>query len=427
MLTEQSGEFETALTQDLGKAPTESVLTEIGFLHAELDHARKHLRRWMRPRSVHVPPALQPASAKIQAEPLGAVLIIAPWNYPLMLALSPLIGAIAAGNVAVVKPSEHAPATSRTLARLLPRYLDRRAVTVVEGGVPETTELLAQRWDHIFYTGNAQVAKIVAAAAATHLTPVTLELGGKSPLYIDESVPIAAAAQRIVWSAFVNAGQTCVAPDYLLATRAVQQRLLPHLVAAIEELYGTNPKENPDYPAIVNERQFDRLLALCASGSIHYGGQHDRDARFLAPTLLTDVPRDSPIMAEEIFGPILPLITVDDLDDAISFVRAGEKPLALYVMSQHRDVQRRWINETSSGAIGVGLALAQLSIHDLPFGGVGMSGMGSYHGKYSFTTMSHMKPVVTKPYLPDTLRSTIMPPYTAAKETFIRTVLRKLS
>ncbi|WP_243768701.1 aldehyde dehydrogenase family protein [Leifsonia sp. TF02-11] len=425
MLTERAAEFEDALLEDLAKNPTESQIAELGFVVGEIDHMRRNLRRWLRPRRVAVPAALMPATARVVLEPVGVVLVIAPWNYPVQLLLAPLVGALAAGNAVVLKPSELAPATSAAMARLVPQYLDRAAVAVVEGAVDETTDLLAQRWDHIFYTGNGRVGRIVAAAAVEHLTPVTLELGGKSPVYVDESVDLAAAARRIAWGKFMNAGQTCVAPDYVLASRPVADRLADELKTAVKALYGDDPAQSPDYGRIVTDRQFDRLTGLLGAGRTAVGGGSDAASRYLAPTVLVDVPRDSAVMGEEIFGPVLPIVPVDGLDDAIAFIRSGDKPLALYVFSERREVRRRFLTETSSGAVGFGVPAAHLAVGGLPFGGVGESGSGAYHGRRSLGTFSHEKAVLSKPLTPDTLQL-IYPPYTEGKDRFARGLLRKL-
>ncbi len=425
MLTERSAEFEDALLSDLGKNPTESQIAELGFVVGEIDHMTRHLRRWLRPKRVGVPGALLPAGASIVREPVGVVLVIAPWNYPVQLLLAPVVGALAAGNAVLLKPSELAPATSSAMARLIPEYLDTRAVAVVEGGVEETTGLLAQRWDHIFFTGNGRVGRIVAAAAVEHLTPVTLELGGKSPVYVDDTTDLDAAAQRIAWGKFMNAGQTCVAPDYVLATPSVAARLATALAAAVSDLYGADPSTSPDYGRIVDDRQFQRLTTLLDAGATVTGGTHDAASRYLAPTVLIDVPRDAPVMREEIFGPILPIVTVDGLDDAIRYIRSGDKPLALYVFSEDKRVRRRFLTETSSGAVGFGVPAAHLAVAGLPFGGVGASGMGAYHGEHSLRTFSHEKAVLTKSLKPDTLRL-IYPPFTEAKDRFARGLLRKL-
>ncbi|WP_217135171.1 aldehyde dehydrogenase family protein [Leucobacter chinensis] len=426
MLVECEAEIEQALFADLGKSPVESQVAEIGFLRTEIAYALKHLRSWAASSRVSVPAVVMPATAWITPEPLGTVLVIAPWNYPLMLALSPVIGAIAAGNCVVVKPSELAPNTSSVIAERLVTYLDVRAVRVIEGGVEETTELLEHRFNHIFYTGNGRVGRIIARAAAEHLTPTTLELGGKSPLYIDESVPLAAAAKRIVWAKFMNAGQTCVAPDYVLGSRETLAALEPHLARAVELMYGTAIHDNPDFGRIVSERHCERLIDFLGDGRVVTGGSYRLSDRFIAPTVLADVPRDAPVMREEIFGPILPLIEVSDLSDAIDLVNEGDSPLSAYVFSTDPETRKRWETETSSGALTFGAPVLHLTVPELPFGGVGESGMGAYHGKRSFDLMSHAKPVLSKPLKPDTLGPTIMPPFTEAKERIVRDVLGKL-
>ncbi|MEE4418347.1 aldehyde dehydrogenase family protein [Streptomyces bugieae] len=397
LLTDHRDELLAALAADLGKGPEEAYRTEIGFTLNEIDHTLDRLDGWLAPRPAELPDRLLPATAQVVREPLGVVLVIAPWNYPLQLALAPLVGALAAGNCAVVKPSELAPATSAALARLLPRHLDADAVAVVEGAVPETTALLAQRFDHIFYTGNGTVGRIVMAAAARHLTPVTLELGGKSPVVLDPGTDLAAAARRLVTGKFLNAGQTCVAPDYVLAIGDTARDIEPHLAEAVRETYGADPATAPEYGRIVNERHFDRLTALLDSGRTVIGGTHDRAGRYLAPTVLADVSPDSPVMREEIFGPILPIVPVPDLDAAIAFINDRDKPLALYAFTDSDTTKHRLLTETSSGALTFGLPVAHLTAPDLPFGGVGESGTGRYHGEYSLETFSHSKAVLDKP------------------------------
>ncbi|PAN00882.1 aldehyde dehydrogenase family protein [Streptomyces sp. Alain-F2R5] len=398
LLTENGEDLEAALHADLGKSATEAQRTEIGFTVREIDHTLDHLADWLRPEPAPVPAHLgTDATAWTQYDPLGVVLVIAPWNYPAQLLLAPVVGALAAGNAVVAKPSELAPATSAALARLLPRYLDTDAVAVVEGGVPETTALLAERFDHIFYTGNGTVGRIVMRAAAEHLTPVTLELGGKSPAFVDRDADLDAVAARLAGGKFLNAGQTCVAPDYVLTDPETAAALEPALVRAVEALYGTDPARSTEYARIVNERHFDRLTGLLDSGRVVVGGGSDRSHKYIAPTVLADVAPDAPVMREEIFGPILPIVTVSGLDEAIDFVNDRDKPLALYVFSESDGTRERFAAETSSGGLGHGLPLAHLTVSDLPFGGVGESGMGSYHGRYSIETFSHRKAVLKKP------------------------------
>lgn len=422
MLIEERPTWEKALKDDLGKPSLEAHTTEIGYVVNEIDHTLKHLASWLRPKRVGVPMALAPAKARWVREPLGTVLIISPWNYPVNLALAPLVGAIAAGNSAVIKPSELAPATSGVLAELVPRYLDTEAVAVVEGGVPESTALLEERFDHIFYTGNAAVARIVMASAVKYLTPVTLELGGKSPAVVEPGVDLATTARRLAWGKFTNAGQTCVAPDYVLAIGDTAQGLQRELASAITEMFGSDPKASPDYGRIVNERHFERLSALLESGEVVAGGRTDRESLYMAPTVLGDVDPDSPVMAEEIFGPILPVITVPDLDAAIRFVNERDKPLALYGFTDSEATKRRLITETSSGGVAFGLPIAHLAVPDLPFGGVGESGMGAYHAETSIDTFSHVKSVLDKSLALDTMKLAYAP-ITEFKERLMRRMM----
>ncbi|WP_374110160.1 aldehyde dehydrogenase family protein [Okibacterium sp. HSC-33S16] len=424
MLVERGPELEDALAADLAKNATEAQLSEIGPVIGEIDHALRHLRSWVRTRRVAVPLTLAPAFGRVVREPLGVVLVIGPWNYPVQLTVTPLAGALAAGNAVVVKPSELAPATSALLARLIPQYLDRSAVRVIEGGVEETTELLRERFDHIFYTGNGAVGRIVARAAAEHLTPVTLELGGKSPVFIDDSADLAVAARRIVYAKSLNAGQTCVAPDYLLATPRTAAALLPHLKDAIAEFYGPTPQDSADFGRIVNARHFDRLTGLIADRKVSLGGGFDAETRYLEPTVIDGVDVDDPLMAEEIFGPILPIVHVSGVSDAIDIITARDKPLALYVFTARRSVERRFLRETSSGAVGINVPAAHLLVPRLPFGGVGPSGSGRYHGSYSIDTFSHTKAVLSKPLNPDTLRL-IYPPFTELRDLLVRFVVAR--
>ncbi|MFE4217095.1 aldehyde dehydrogenase family protein [Streptomyces sp. NPDC056844] len=397
MLTERGDALAEALHADLGKSRKEAYRTEIDFTVREIDHTLERLAGWLEPEPAPVPAVLAGATARTVQDPLGVVLVIAPWNYPVQLLLAPVAGALAAGNTVVAKPSELAPATSAALARLLPEYLDTDTLTVVEGGVPETTALLAERFDHIFYTGNGTVGRIVMAAAAKHLTPVTLELGGKSPAFVDRGTDLKTVAARLVSGKFLNTGQTCVAPDYVLTDPETAPALTDALAAAVEEQFGTDASQSPEYGRIVNERHFDRLVGLLDSGRTVTGGAHDRDTKYIAPTVLADVAPDSPVMQEEIFGPVLPVLTVDGLDEAIGFINDRDKPLALYAFTESPGVRERLLAETSSGGVGMGLPLAHLTVSDLPFGGVGESGMGNYHGRYSLETFSHRKAVLDTP------------------------------
>ena len=396
MLSERKTELLAALEADLGKSSFEGWLAEIVLMEKEIAHTKKHLSGWMRAEKVSTPLTLQPGKCRVVSEPLGVVLVIAPWNYPLQLAILPLVGAIAAGNCAIVKPSEVAVHTSRVIAELLPRYLDREFFAVVEGGVPETTALLDEKFDHIFYTGNGAVGRVVMAAAAKHLTPVTLELGGKSPVIVDDSADLDATARRIVWGKFFNAGQTCVAPDYVLVHRSVEERLVQKMTETVRAFFGEDPKQSKDFGRIINERHHKRLSALVADGVPACGGKGDVASRYLAPTILRQVSPDSKIMAEEIFGPLLPVLPIDNVEQAIEFVNARPKPLALYVFTENGDTADKVLHSTSSGGACVNDTMMHLSVPDLPFGGVGESGMGAYHGKTSFDTFSHKKSVLAK-------------------------------
>jgi aldehyde dehydrogenase (NAD+) len=418
LLIDNEDEIAQALDVDLGKSAEEFWLTEMGLVVSEIDHTLKHLRRWLTPRRVSVPLRVQPGQARIVREPLGVVLVIAPWNYPVLLTLGPLVGVLAAGNAAVLKPSEVAPATSAVIARLMSQHLDPDAVHVVEGGVDETTALLAEHFDHIFYTGNGVVGRIVLEAAAKHLTPVTLELGGKSPTFVDDGVDLEATARRIVWGKFTNAGQTCVAPDYVLGTRHTLDALKPLLLKAIRESYGDDPRASADYGRIVTARHLRRLVELIDPSKVVTGGESDLSTRYLAPTVLDRVTLDDPVMGEEIFGPVLPLVEVSGIDEAIEVITGRDKPLALYVFTSSAETRRRFVRDTSSGALSFNIPLAHLAVPELPFGGVGMSGMGAYHGEFSIDLFSHAKAVLRQPLRPDST-VVVRPPRTPAQRHLI--------
>lgn len=376
-----------AVQSDLGRAAFEAYF-EIATL-SEIKLALKQLKKWMKPRRVTTSLDVFPASAWVQPEPLGVALIIGPWNYPFQLMMSPLVGAIAAGNCAILKPSEYAPEMSKLVTELVRSTFDSNYIAVVEGDAQTSQELLAQKFDHIFFTGGTEIGRIVMQAAAKHITPVTLELGGKSPCFVDASVRLDYAAKRIAWGKFINAGQTCIAPDYILVDAAVKDEFVVQLKKAIGELYGENPAVSPDYARIVNQRQLDRLKGLLEGGTIVIGGQVNDADRYLAPTVLDNVGWKDSVMESEIFGPILPILTYDNLDDAIALVNERPKPLALYIFSKSDDVQTTIVNTISSGGVCINDTVLQVSVGNLPFGGVGDSGTGSYHGKASFDTFSH--------------------------------------
>lgn len=423
MLVEREQELLDALAADVGKPALEAWITDLRIVGAEIEHMQKHLAAWTRPEKVSIPLAQRPGSARIVREPLGVVLVIAPWNYPVHLLLLPMAAAIAAGNCVIGKPSELTPTVSATLARIVPQYLDERCVAVVEGGVPETTELLAERFDHILYTGNGTVGRVVMEAAAKHLTPVTLELGGKSPVIVAADANIAVAGRRIAWGKFLNAGQTCVAPDYVLVDARVEHQLIDAIQQAVTEFYGADPRTSPDYARVVNDRHFNRLTALIdgSEGQVVVGGERDAAARYLAPTVVRGPSTEAPIMQDEIFGPVLPVLAVDDVDTAIDFVTERDKPLALYLFSGSKETERRVMDRTSSGGMVVNHVMMHLGVPDLPFGGVGPSGMGAYHGRQSIDTFSHRRSVLTKPTRPDPKFA--YPPYTKIKEAIIRRFL----
>ncbi len=361
---------------------------------AEINYALKHLKSWAKPKRVSVPIAQFPSSGCIYPEPLGVVLIIGAWNYPLQLVISPLIGAIAAGNCAIVKPSEISVNTSRVVSEILQKTFDSAYIAVVEGGVETSQALLAEKFDHIFFTGSTRVGKIVMEAAAKNLTPVTLELGGKSPCIVDSEVNVECAARRIVWGKFLNAGQTCIAPDYLFVQRSVKGEMLAAIARCIREFYGEEPAKSPDYARIIDERQFDRLAALLKEGKIIVGGEANRSDRYIAPTVIDEVSWEAPVMQDEIFGPILPVLEYEELAEAIAKVSDRPKPLALYFFSNNPEKQARVLRETASGTAGINETVMQFIVPQLPFGGAGNSGIGRYHGQASFDAFSQYKSVL---------------------------------
>ncbi|MEG4841799.1 aldehyde dehydrogenase [Microcoleus sp. B9-D4] len=388
-----------AVKADLGRPEFEAYL-EIASI-AEVNYALKNLKLWVKPRKVPASIDQFPASARIYPEPLGVVLIIGPWNYPFQLMISPLVGAIAAGNCALLKPSEIASHTSEVIADMISKTFDPAYVAAVEGGVEISQQLLAEKFDHIFFTGGTKIGRIVMEAAAKHLTPVTLELGGKSPCIVDSDIQVEYTAKRIAWGKFLNAGQTCIAPDYLLVDKKVKPALMTAIKTAIHEFYGDNPQTSPDYSRIINQRQLERLSGFIKDGEIVVGGEVKPEDRYIAPTVLDRVSWDSPVMQEEVFGPILPVLEYDDFGEAIAQINARPKPLALYLFSKNKEKQQRVLRETSSGGVCLNDTVMQVGVTDLPFGGVGDSGIGSYHAKASFDTFSHQKSVLQKSFLLD--------------------------
>lgn len=389
-----------ALRKDLGKPEQESFFSEVGGIYASIDLFVKNLAKWTKARAVNTP-IVQYGESYIEYEPYGSVLIIAPFNYPFQLAMEPLIGAIASGNTAVVKPSELAPETEKVISDIIREAFDESYVASVCGGVDVITKLLSLRFDYIFFTGSVRIGKIVMEAASKNLTPVTLELGGKSPVFVDENFDVRLAAKRIAWGKFLNNGQTCIAPDYVLVHESRKLALIEELKAVIREHYGENIKENPDYGRIINEKQAERLAKILESDKdlVVFGGDFDVEKRYIAPAIL-DLGKlgdasvsDSAAMADEIFGPILPIVSYESLDEAVDRVRYGEKPLAMYIFSKNKEYTESVKSRISSGNITINDTVKHVSIDSLPFGGVGHSGMGSYHGKYSIETFSHRRGV----------------------------------
>lgn len=387
-----------ALYTDLGKNKVEAYATEIGITLKSIKNARKELKNWTKTKNVDTPLYLFPTKSYIKKEPYGTVLIIAPFNYPFQLVFEPLIGAIAAGNTAIIKPSELTPNVARVIKRLINETFDANYIEVIEGGIEETQTLIHLPFDYVFFTGSENVGKIVYQAASENLVPVTLEMGGKSPVIVDETANIKVASERICFGKFTNAGQTCVAPDYILVHESVKDDLITALSKTLREFYGQNIQQSPDYGRIVNLKHYHRLTSLLNSEQMNivFGGHSDEDERYIEPTLLDHVTSDSAIMQEEIFGPILPILTYQSLDEAIAFIHQRPKPLSLYLFSEDENATQRVINELSFGGGAINDTLMHLANPKLPFGGVGASGMGRYHGKYSFDTFTHEKSYIFK-------------------------------
>uniref|UniRef100_A0A6M2EA29 Aldehyde dehydrogenase n=1 Tax=Populus davidiana TaxID=266767 RepID=A0A6M2EA29_9ROSI len=419
MCDEHEEDIVDALRLDLSKPQLESIVYELTMVKNSCALAIKELKRWMMPEKAKTTLTTFPSSAEILSEPLGAVLIISAWNYPFLLSMDPLIGAIAAGNAMVLKPSELAPASSALLAKLLPEYLDCSLIKVVEGAVSETSALLEQKWDKIFYTGNGRVGRIVMAAAAKHLTPVVLELGGKSPVVVDSGIDLQIATRRIIagkWGC--NNGQACVSPDYIITTKDCADKLVDSLKKELETFYGKNPLESKDLSRIVNSKHFSRLTKLLdednkVSTKIVYGGERDEANLKISPTILVGVPRDSLIMKEEIFGPLLPILIVRKIEDSFDMINSGTKPLAAFLFTNNKKLKEQFVASVSAGGVVINDIAIHVAIHTLPFGGVGESGTGSYHGKFSFDAFSHKKAVLYRSFMGESAMR--YPPYTREK------------
>ncbi|EFC82831.1 aldehyde dehydrogenase family protein [Parafrankia sp. EUN1f] len=419
LLDERESDLAGALEQDLGRSEMEAWLADIGSSRAEAVYARRHLRSWMRRRRRRLPLHQWPGAGWVQYEPLGVVLVVGPWNYPVYLCLAPLVAAVAAGNCVVVKPSELAPATSALLARLIPEYLDADAVKVVEGDGQLTQGLLAAGFDHALFTGGTEIGRKIMAGAAATLTPVTLELGGKSPVIVAPDADLDVVARRVVWVKLMNSGQTCIAPDYILVDERVKDRLLERITATIAEFRAGAAGGL----RIVNARQFDRLAGylLSTKGTIVSGGGVDEAALTIEPTVVVDPGPDEPLMREEIFGPILPVLGVGSVEDAVRYVNRGDKPLAVYVFSRSRALARRVVEQVPAGGAVINHVAVHCLVPSLPFGGVGASGMGAYHGEWGFQTLSHRKAVLARSNRPD-LRF-VYPPYTRRARRLLRRLL----
>ena len=399
LLQELEAPLQAALAADLGKPAVEAFFEIVG-VQGELKLAKKQLKRWMAPRRVALPAVQQPGHTWVQDEPLGTVLILGPWNYPLMLILRPLVSALAAGNTAVLKPSEQAPAVAQLLAEMVPRHFEADVVRVELGGAETAQALLKQPFDHVVFTGGTTIGRKVMKAAAEQLIPVTLELGGKSPCIVLDDADLQVSARRIAWGRFLNAGQSCVAPDYVLVTPAMRQPLEDALKQAIAEFYGPDPRQSPDFGRLVSTRQFDRVDALLKDATVLHGGERVREERYIAPTLVQGDP-DSALMQEEIFAPVLPLIEVSDLEAALRFIAERPKPLAAYLFSRSNTARQQLIERSQSGSVAFNDVIVQAGVPGLPFGGVGPSGIGRCHGETGFRSLSNQKSVYQRPFALD--------------------------
>lgn len=394
MIDENRDAMYEALRHDLRRSKTEADLLDVDWSIREADYALDHLHEWLKPEHIPTPLLMKPGHVRVRWDPLGVTLTIGAWNEPYMLTIGPLIAAIAAGNTAVLKPSEICGASAEQMAEMVPRYLDTHAVAVAQGGIPETTALLAQKWDLIFFTGSPAVGRIVHEAAAQNLTPVVLELGGKNPTIVHSSAELKTAARRIAYGRFLNSGHICTAPDHVLVWPDVKDEFVGHLQEAIRDFYGDDPKQSPDYGRIIDKRNFDRLVGFLGSGTLAAGGETDPDELYIAPTVLVDVPVDSPIMRDEVFGPILPVLEIDSVEAVIDWINDRPRPLGLYVFTEDEDVAERILEATDSGDACVNDCAVHPFVPELPFGGVGNSGMGKYHGRWGFEAFTNARGVL---------------------------------
>uniref|UniRef100_A0A5S6Q2I9 Aldehyde dehydrogenase n=1 Tax=Trichuris muris TaxID=70415 RepID=A0A5S6Q2I9_TRIMR len=424
MLDENVDELCEALYNDLRKPKLEAFCLEVQAVLNEIDVAKESLKSWCTPRQVSRNLLQLLDSAFIVKQPLGVVLIISAWNYPIYLLLVPLVGALAAGNCVVLKPSEVADHSARLMDKLISKYFEKNSVSVFLGEVEETTALLRERFDHIFFTGSSTVGRIIMKAASEHLTPVTLELGGKCPVIVDSMADLEVAAKRIVWGKFTGCGQTCVAPDYLLCDLKTKDQLVDLMTHQIFTFYGDNPQESPDYGRIVNDAQFNRLLRLLEKANIIIGGKHDRGDLYLEPTIV-DASVSDEIMQHEVFGPILPIVTVNSMETAFHIVTERERPLAVYLFTHDRSLQQKFTEKSYSGALVINDVIVHMALETLPFGGVGQSGMGRYHGKFSFDTFSHEKALLKRPEYGENLLWMRYPPFSESKMFWFKTVFQR--
>ncbi|XP_058799815.1 aldehyde dehydrogenase, dimeric NADP-preferring isoform X2 [Phymastichus coffea] len=427
LIEENETELSTALSNDLGRSKFENYVLEIDFTLNECIHMLHNIKKWSAPERPPKGIVNLLDDVVIYKEPYGVVLVIGAWNYPLQLTLCPVIGAIAAGNCVIIKPSEVSGAVAKIIAELIPKYLDNECYKVVVGGVAETTELLKQKFDYIFYTGSTTVGRIVREASNKFLTPVTLELGGKSPVYIDGTSEMPVTVKRILWGKFINVGQTCIAPDYIICSKEVQNVFIKEAKIIMKEWYGDNPKESPDLCRIVSDRHYQRLVGFLTNGEVAIGGQVDASQRYIAPTILINVKLTDPVMKEEVFGPILPIVNVENAYEAIKFINERDKPLAFYLFSESEENIKLVMHNTSSGNVVINDTILHMTVDTLPFGGVGASGMGAYHGKLTFDTFVHQKGCLIKSFniIGETLASARYPPYSDAKLKFLSLLVAK--
>ena len=414
-------EIQEALFKDLHKSEEEAYLTEIGIIISEINQNIKKLKKWAKPKKVRSSIACFPSSAKIVSEPYGVVLIISPWNYPFQLAFSPLIGAIASGNTAILKPAEYSPNTSNIIKKIIDKVFSPNYVKTIIGSKEENQILLDLPFDYIFFTGSPVLGKIVMEKASKHLTPITLELGGKSPCIVDETCDIKLSAKRIAFGKFLNSGQTCIAPDHIFIHKSIKDEFVSELIKVINTFYTDNQEKSKDFGRIINELHFDRVSALLQDGDIIFGGKVNMEEKYISPTLIENINKDSELLNSEIFGPILPIIEFENIDELIETIRVKPKPLALYIFSSSKQTQNKIMSKISSGGVCVNDTIMHLVPENLPFGGVGNSGMGSYHGKKSFETFSHQRSVLIRgTWLDIALR---YPPFNKKKLSLIKKLI----